>query len=271
MANPYVFISYSRKDRQFVEKLVERLRRSGVNTWTDLENILPGQDFASAIDNSVINATALIFVASRSAGDSAWITREVELAVRRNAPVIPALLDDEGERHMPFALRGLQWVDFRENFEPAFEKLLAGVRNLQKPEPVEPAQAKSKGYMFISYAEEDSSFVQDLKIFMETKGYGYWDFRESDRDYQLDYYLELERVIKGASGTLSVISPDWKRSPTAFKEMRFSERVGIPVFLLMAKDPGPTLAIEGLTFIDFTRTPDNGYERLDREMRRKGL
>ena len=70
---------------------------------------------------------------------------------------------------------------------------------------------------------------------------------------------------------MSVVSPEWKRFPTALQELHFSREVDTPVFLLKVKDPGPTLAISGLTYIDFIANPENGYETLDEEMREKGL
>jgi hypothetical protein len=42
-------------------------------------------------------------------------------------------------------------------------KLLEGIRFLQQPEPIERPDLKSKGYVFVSYAEEDSSFVDELR------------------------------------------------------------------------------------------------------------
>lgn len=38
-SNKYVFVSYSQKDRGFVEKLIDDLRFSGINTWYDVAHI----------------------------------------------------------------------------------------------------------------------------------------------------------------------------------------------------------------------------------------
>jgi hypothetical protein len=81
----------------------------------------------------------------------------------------------------------------------------------------------------------------------------------------------LENVIKNAAGTLSVISPGWKQSPTALKELHFSTEVGTPGFLLKVRDLEPTLAISGMTYIDFMSKHREGFTKLDGEMRRKGL
>jgi hypothetical protein len=113
--------------------------------------------------------------------------------------------------------------------------------------------------------------VTELKRHLKGRGYSYWDFQESIRNYQVDYTLELEGVIVNAEATLSVISPDWKKSPTALQELHFSKEVKKPVFLLRLKDPGPTFTLAGMTFIDFTGQRKDGFTRLDGEMKRFGL
>lgn len=271
MAQDYVFISYAREDRAFVETLNARLRDAGIVTWTDLDQIEPGADWQHAIDRSLSSASALIYVSSRHSVDSRWIVYEVAAFQRKDRRIFPIVLDDAGAATMPLELQAIQWVDFRGAFEPAMRRLLSGLDSIRHHQAVAPATPKSKGYVFLSYADEDRQFVLDLKTFLMKRGYGYWDYRESQRNYQTDYTLDLENAIKAATGTLSIISPDWKRSPTALQELHFSRSVQIPVFILMVRDPGPTLAIAGMTYSDFTRSRTDGFSQLDDEMRRKGL
>lgn len=271
MREAYVFISYSRQDRAFVERLTASLNKAGVRTWTDLENIAAGQDWAKEIERGLTEATALIYVASKNSAHSAFMDAEYKAFLDKGKKVIPIIVDDSGTENLALPLRHFQWVDFRSPFEPALASLLEGIRGLRTSRPIASRKPKSKGYLFISYADEDEQFVTDLKIFLKKQGYGYWDFRESQRDYQVDYTLELESIIKNAAGTLSIISPDWKRTPTALQELHFSREVQTPVFLLKVKDPGPTLAISGMTYIDFMKNRKYGFDQLDGEMRRKGL
>lgn len=106
---------------------------------------------------------------------------------------------------------------------------------------------------------------------MKKRNYAYWDYEESDRDYHTQLFLELEGIIIEASATLSILSESWKRSKWAVKEFFFSEDVGTPVFLLKAKPIDPTLAVAGMTFIDFTQDIESGLKKLDRELSRKNL
>ena len=270
MANPYVFITYSRKDRSFVERLTGVLAAAGVETWTDVSNIEPGQNWQSEIEKGLVNAGALIYVASENSPQSKWMEYELT-AFLAKGKVIPVVIDDAGERALPHVLRIIQWVDFRDNFDVAANKLVRRIATLRHDAPVAKPEPKSKGYVFISYADEDGIFVDELKAHMKTRGYAYRDFKENRRNYQIDYTIELEGVINGASATLSVISPDWKKSPTCFKELHFSEGVNKPVFRLQVRDPGPTLALAGMTILDFTRERRVAFLKLDAELSKFGL
>jgi hypothetical protein len=55
------------------------------------------------------------------------------------------------------------------------------------------------------------------------------------------------------------------------REYFFSQEVGTPVFLLRAKPIAPTLAIAGYPYIDFIADLARGYEKLERELKRKEL
>lgn len=271
MGKPYVFISYSRQDRDFVERLSAALRGSGVETWTDVEKISAGANWRDEIEKGLLHAQVLLYVASRNASTSTWMEQELAAFMRGTGRVIPIIVDDEAPSTLPPLLRQFQWADFRSDFDVAIHSLLQGITSLQGGEPVAPANIKSRGYVFISYAAEDAVFVEDLKLYLKRRGYSYWDFRESERNYQVDYTVELEGVITNAEATLSIISPDWKKSPTSKQEFHFSRDVQTPVFLLRVRDPGPTLALAGMTFIDFTGSRKEGFVKLDGEMKRVGL
>ena len=53
MVQPYVYISYSRDDREFVGRLNDHLRRAGVETWLDLTNIEPGDSWQKELERAM--------------------------------------------------------------------------------------------------------------------------------------------------------------------------------------------------------------------------
>lgn len=270
-SSAYVFISYSRNDRQFVERLSTELQRQGITTWIDTENIQAGANWQEEIEKGLLQADILLYVASQQSAKSQWIELELQAFLRGKGRAIPVVINDFGPSAMPLALQSYQWVDFRGDFQGALRRLLVGIQSLRGSSPVTPPETKSKGYVFISYASEDIGFVGTLKSFLADRGYSFWDFQTSKRNYQIDYTLEQEERITGAEATLSVVSPFWKSSPTALREMHFSREVETQVFLLRLKNPGPTFALAGFTFIDFSVSREDGFARLAAEMEDVGL
>jgi hypothetical protein len=269
---PYVFLSYTRHDQVFVDKLVADLQQAGVRVWLDTEQIQPGQQWPRAIADALKNAVVLLYVSSRQSRGSIWMEKEFLAFFRTGRLVIPVIVDDAGEQALPSELQQFQWVDFRQSYDVALNKLLSVFPpSVKSDSAITTAKEQLKGYVFISYAEEDADFVEQLRGFLSKRKYGYWDYAESDRNYHTQFVRELEGVIADAAATLSVLSEAWKDSKWTMREYFFSEEVGTPVFLLRAKDMGPSLAIAGTPYIDFVSNVDAGFQKLDRELKRKGL
>jgi TIR domain-containing protein len=59
-----VFISYSAKDRAFVQRLYEALRAADIPTWLDLEGIAPSKSWDVEVRSAIEAADAFLFVLS---------------------------------------------------------------------------------------------------------------------------------------------------------------------------------------------------------------
>lgn len=268
----YVFIRYSKHDREFVTQLSDDLESAGIDVWRGVEEIAPGQNWGEAIQQAIVNADAVLYISSKSTMNSKLLVNDLELAVENEVPILPIVLDFMGFKHMPKLLYGITWLDFRKGYEQTLQDLIQRIPESAHTDiPIEPKAAQSKGYVFISYAEEDTDFVVYLREFLRENGYGYWDYQDSDRDYHTQLFLELEDVIREASATLSILSPAWKASPWTPKEFLFSQDVETPVFLLRAKEMEPTLLTAGVAYIDFVDNKAHGFDKLELELRRKGL
>src|SRR5258708_4143383 len=87
-----VFISYSRRNRPFAERLQIDLQRAGLDTWLDLSDIPPGEDFEARILPAIAERSHLVLLASPEAKDSEWVQREVVEAQSRGKMVVPLRL-----------------------------------------------------------------------------------------------------------------------------------------------------------------------------------
>jgi len=57
-----IFISYSRKDKDFVHRLDESLKSRGREAWVDWEDIRPTEEWMQAIYAAIEGADTFIFV-----------------------------------------------------------------------------------------------------------------------------------------------------------------------------------------------------------------
>ena len=125
----------------------------------------------------------------------------------------------------------------------------------------------------MSYISEDADFIEKLKVFLRSRDYAFWDYRESELDYGLELYRELERQIEGASVFVSVLSDAWRETLWTARELVYAEEAKVPVFVLQAKPlnrPVPIL-INLRTRIDMSADYDASIVILGEEFDKKGL
>lgn len=271
----HAFVSYSRWARQnspLIDRIIADLNLAGVRLWLAPDDVAPGREWGAAIEESLESAGALLFMVNKHLRKAAGMINELVRAIELKIPIFLLVVGDGYEDHLPDMLHVVHRYDFVHDYETALQELLRNLpRSVQQNQPVPEHEPKSRGYIFISYAEEDTPFVDSLRTFLTEKGYGFWDYQSSERNFHTQLFLELEAVIRGASATISVLSPAWKKSPWTAKEYMFSEEVGVPVFLIMAQPMEATLVTAGIPYIDFTRGDGKGFTRLDNELKRKGL
>ncbi len=162
MSDPFVFISYSRQDRHFVDRLSRELQLAGVRTWTDTQNIAPGADFRTAISKSLQDAKVLIYVSSAHSAGSEWMQHELRaFSDRPGTQVLPLVLDEAGRHSMPESLRTIQWLDFTGDFDQPLSYLLKALHSLRGNSPRRVTRAKVQGVLFSSATQAK---IQTLSV-----------------------------------------------------------------------------------------------------------
>lgn len=77
-----VFISYSRKDQWFAEKIYMELRVKEINAWLDTKCLLPGQDWDNTIKSTIKESLFFIFLISENSNQQeGYLKNELELAL----------------------------------------------------------------------------------------------------------------------------------------------------------------------------------------------
>jgi WD40 repeat protein len=121
-----VFISYSRKDQDFVRRLHEALAGQGRDTWVDWEGIPPTAEWMKEIHAAIEAADTFVFVISPDATDSETCKLEVEHAAEQHKRLVPVVYRDVPANDVPETLTKLNWIFFREqdDFNQSFQSLL---------------------------------------------------------------------------------------------------------------------------------------------------
>jgi len=127
----HIFISYSKRDIVYAEKLINALRREGFNPWLDMEGLGAGTHWQTRLQKQIYTCDAYILVMSTNAFNSKWVPDELVTAKTKGKPIFPLLLDDT---EMFLAIQTIQFEDVRGGKLPSetFYKRLATVTTRHK-------------------------------------------------------------------------------------------------------------------------------------------
>ena len=111
------FVSYSRKNRAFVEMLAGELERAGRKIFVDLTGIDASTKWLSEIRSAIVGANAFLFVISPASVGSQACRQELEHAVQFKKRLITILLEPAGP--LPPELASIQWISFEDSCDRA--------------------------------------------------------------------------------------------------------------------------------------------------------
>lgn len=88
----FVFVSYSRSDREVVERFADQLRRAGVDVWMDT-SLSYGEEYPQRLAKKVADSAVFVVVMSARSQESDWVQWECAEATRRQRLIMPISLD----------------------------------------------------------------------------------------------------------------------------------------------------------------------------------
>jgi hypothetical protein len=134
---PLVFFSYAREDSKVVDMIARDLRRAGVNSWLDRDNLRPGEPWMEQISNAIKQADYMLIFYSRATLSSLVVRGEYQAAFERQKQVggervIPVLLE---KVELPRDLAAIHYVDFSESYSEGMAQLLRSLDVSGGPRP----------------------------------------------------------------------------------------------------------------------------------------
>jgi WD40 repeat protein len=124
---PDVFISYSRRNGEFVHKLHDALVERGKDVWVDWEDIPPAAEWPKEIDEGIEASDNFLFVISPDSIVSRVCMKELTHAVSQQKRLVPLLYEEVDGGAIPEALASRNWIFVRDGTElapAALERLL---------------------------------------------------------------------------------------------------------------------------------------------------
>jgi len=124
-----VFISYSRKDKEFVRRLHGALSRRDREAWVDWEDIRATEEFMQAIYGAIEGADTFIFVLTPDSLASIPCGHEIAHAAAHNKRMVPIVAREVNADTVPEALRKLNWIFCLDgdDFENATDTLISAL------------------------------------------------------------------------------------------------------------------------------------------------
>jgi TIR domain len=121
-----VFISYSRRDTEFVRSLHARLARSERDAWVDWEDIPPSAEWMAEIERAIEAADTFVFVISPDSVVSLTCEHECAHAAACNKRIVPVVAREVDTQSAPERIRKLNWLFFRpsDDLEAAYNQLI---------------------------------------------------------------------------------------------------------------------------------------------------
>src|SRR5215213_6593588 len=111
----HIFISYSRRDRLAVDRLVNDLTWRSYRLWIDVaeRGIEPGEDWRQELIKQMSAAEAVIACISPDFLSSPYCREEIDQARRENKPIYPVIVRalNVGQSLGDIGLDHLQFVD----------------------------------------------------------------------------------------------------------------------------------------------------------------
>jgi hypothetical protein len=121
-----VFLSHSARDKRFLKRLADVLRRHGVSAWFSEHGIRGASQWHDEIGAALARCDWMIIILSPAAIASRWVKREVTYAVeepRFDGRIVPLRISACSAKGLSWVLPQIQTIDFIGRFDEACREL----------------------------------------------------------------------------------------------------------------------------------------------------
>lgn len=127
----HIFLSYSRRDLIFAQKIVGALSLKNLDIWIDQEDIPKGEDWWRRIQKGIEDADAFLFLISPDSIKSAVCNNEINHAIENSKRILPILIRDVNPQDTHSEISRRNWVycrDSQDDFDKAISVIIEAIQ-----------------------------------------------------------------------------------------------------------------------------------------------
>ncbi|MCL4254434.1 MAG: TIR domain-containing protein, partial [Anaerolineae bacterium] len=160
-----VFVSYSRRNKVFAERIARDLGDAGMEVWIDFRQIHGGEQWQEEIFRGIERSQIVVVCLSPDSVKSDWVQREVLTARQQEKFIIPVMAVN-AQRELETVeslnwLQNLHFINFEGRYEEAFPELLRaipGKRRIGIYDSVDPNNIPNPFKGLEAFQQTDSAF-----------------------------------------------------------------------------------------------------------------
>ena len=124
-----VFVSYSRRDTEFVQRIAASIESRGKTVWIDTADIADAEVFPAALRTAIEGSDAFLFVISPTSVASQFCEQEVDYAHALEKRIVPVLRSTVADADVPEEIRQRNWIPFTEtdDYDVSLERLVHAI------------------------------------------------------------------------------------------------------------------------------------------------
>ena len=125
----HIFISYSRKDIDYAQKIVDALAENDLGVWVDWNSIPGGEEWEQEIYRGIEEADAFLFLVSPDSVVSEMCKKETDHAVANGKRILPIVIRDSKREIIPADIAKRNWIFCRDN-QDNFNESIQNIREV---------------------------------------------------------------------------------------------------------------------------------------------
>jgi hypothetical protein len=179
--------------------------------------------------------SARIFIAGITKQNFSNILYEIGIAKSGQVPIV--IVNDNA---IPLDLQGPILGDIpKENvfsltptgFLPGLEARLRELASAPRVVDGAPLNERPQTW-FLNYSGGDQTYADDLLEFFARYNVPCWNYDHHKYETNIRFVDEIDKAIRGSSGIVGIVTPNWRSSQRAQDEFIFAKQLGKQLFLL---------------------------------------